>query len=77
MIVEDRHESGYRRLVDVDQLDVRLIVNLVVAAFEWDPARAEAVVLRLRPVKASRHERDDLALGRGPGIAEVGCRRPA
>src|ERR1700756_4105660 len=35
-----------RRFVEVDQFDVRLVVDLVISGFERHPARAEAVVLR-------------------------------
>ena len=41
-----RRDALDRRLVDVDQLDVRLVVDLVIPGFERHPARAEAVVLR-------------------------------
>src|SRR5262249_52271229 len=41
-----RSDALNRRLVDVDELDVGLVVDLEVAAFERHAAGAEAVVLR-------------------------------
>src|SRR5215472_965371 len=41
-----RGDALDRRLVDVDELDVRLVIDLVVAAFERHSAGAETVVLR-------------------------------
>ena len=41
-----RRDALDRRLVDVDEFDVGLIVNLVIPGFERHPAGAEAMVLR-------------------------------
>src|SRR5438045_5985074 len=41
-----RRDALDRRLVDVDEFDVGLVVNLVIPGFERHPAGAEAMVLR-------------------------------
>src|SRR6185503_18176725 len=43
-----------RRLVDIDELDVGLIEDFVVAVLERRPARAETVVLRDEPFGDNR-----------------------